>query len=187
MKIAQVSPVFERVPPTGYGGTERVISYLTEELVRQGHDVTLFASGDSITTAKLESTVEHSMRPGNGNHTWLAYLTTQLDMVVNLAPEFDVIHFHTDYLHFPLARRMETPHISTLHGRLDLPELVPLLRHFSDCPLASISQSQRQPLPWANWQGMVYHGLPPDLYSFQPEHGNYFLFIGRVSPEKRID
>jgi glycosyltransferase involved in cell wall biosynthesis len=187
MKIAQVAPVFERVPPTGYGGTERVISYLTEELVRQGHDVTLFASGDSITAAALHSAAPHSIRAGNDNHSWLAYLTMQLDMVAELESSFDVIHFHTDYTHFPLARRLRTPHLTTLHGRLDLPELVPLLRHFSDCPLISISESQRSPLPWADWQGMVYHGLPPDLYSFQPERGDYFLFVGRVSPEKRID
>jgi glycosyltransferase involved in cell wall biosynthesis len=187
MKIAQIAPLFERVPPTGYGGTERVISYLTEELVRQGHDVTLFASGDSVTTARLESVVPHSIRPAHGNQSWLAYLTMQMDMVADLAPSFDVIHFHTDYMHFPLARRLRTPHLTTLHGRLDLPELVPLLRHFSDCPLTSISESQRRPLPWANWQGLVYHGLPPDLYSFQPERGDYFLFVGRVSPEKRID
>jgi glycosyltransferase involved in cell wall biosynthesis len=187
MKIAQVAPVFERVPPSGYGGTERVISYLTEELVREGHEVTLFASGDSITAARLQAAVGHSIRPGVGSQSWLGYLTIQMDMVADLAASFDVIHFHTDCVHFPLARRLGTPHVTTLHGRLDLPELVPLMRRFSDCPLISISESQRRPLPWANWAGTVYHGLPPDLYSFQPEPGNYFLFIGRVSPEKRID
>jgi glycosyltransferase involved in cell wall biosynthesis len=187
MKIAQVAPIFERVPPTAYGGTERVISYLTEELVRQGHEVTLFASGDSVTSATLQSAVEHSIRPGRDNQSWLAYLTIQMDMVADLASSFDVIHYHTDSIHFPLARRLRTPHLTTLHGRLDLPELVPLMRHFHDCPLVSISESQRRPLPWADWKGTVYHGLPPDLYSFQPDAGDYFLFVGRVSPEKRID
>ncbi|MBI1891841.1 MAG: glycosyltransferase family 4 protein [Burkholderiales bacterium] len=187
MKIAQVSPLFERVPPRAYGGTERVISYLTEELVRQGHEVTLFASGDSITQAKLISSTEKSMRPQAGDNSWMAYHIIQMEQLAELANQFDVIHFHTDYLHFPLARRLATPHVTTLHGRLDLPELLPLYRHFPTNPLVSISDSQRKPLNFANWQGTVHHGLPPNLYSFAREHGEYFLFIGRVSPEKRID
>lgn len=189
MKIAQVSPLFESVPPKAYGGTERVISYLTEELVRRGHDVTLFAAGDSITRAHLVPAIAESIRPDMSQHrqTWMAYHCIQMDQVAELADRFDVIHFHTDYLHFPLARTFRTPHVTTLHGRLDFDELLPLCKHFADVPLVSISQSQRSPLPWANWVETVYHGLPPDLYSFQPDHGNYFVFIGRVSPEKRLD
>jgi glycosyltransferase involved in cell wall biosynthesis len=187
MKIAQVSPLFERVPPKAYGGTERVISYLTEELVRQGHDVTLFAAGDSITCARLVPAIGESLRQDTGRQSWLAYHTIQMDMVSELASTFDIIHFHTEYLHFPIARKFCTPHVTTLHGRLDLPELVPLYKRFPDCPLVSISNHQRTPLPWINWCGTVHHGLPPDLYSFQPASGNYFTFIGRISPEKRID
>lgn len=187
MKIAQVSPLFESVPPKGYGGTERVISYLTEELVRLGHDVTLFASGDSVTKARLIPAIAASARPDMTQRSWLAYHTIQMDLVAQQAHEFDVIHFHTDYLHFPLAKALGTPYITTFHGRLDIPELEPLCRHFSDVPLISISNSQRTPLPWANWCETVYHGLPSDLYSFAPEPGNYFVFIGRLSPEKRVD
>ena len=187
MKIAQVAPLFERVPPIAYGGTERVVSYLTEELVRQGHEVTLFASGDSITEAHLVATVERSLRLASLQQDWLMYQTVLLDQVGSMAEEFDVIHFHTDYLHFPLAKRLPVPHVTTLHGRLDLPELVPLYRHFCDMPLISISNSQRSPLPWLPWQGTVYHGLPLDLYSFSPKADDYFVFVGRISPEKRVD
>lgn len=187
MKIAQVSPLFERVPPKAYGGTERIISYLTEELIRLGHDVTLFASGDSITGACLVPAIDESFRLDAVQRTWLAYHTIQMDLVSQLAHTFDVIHFHTEYLHFPIARKFSTPHITTLHGRQDLPELVTLYKHFSDVPLISISDSQRIPLPWANWYGTVYHGLPPDLYSFRSEPDNYFVYIGRISLEKRVD
>lgn len=187
MKIAQVSPVFERVPPKAYGGTERVISYLTEELVRQGHDVTLFAAGDSITAARLVPGIPESVRLDPQRQEWMIYLTLMLDRLREMAEEFDIIHFHTDYLHFPLARAMPVPHVTTLHGRLDLPELVPLYRHFSDTPLVSISQSQRGPLPWVNWCDTVYHGLPNDLYEFRVKPGEYFAFVGRISPEKRVD
>lgn len=187
MKIAQVSPLFESVPPKHYGGTERVISYLTEELVRQGHEVTLFASGDSVTAAQLIAPVAESLRPDMMRYPWLAYHTIEMDLLTELADSFDVIHFHTDYLHFPIAKKLSTPHITTLHGRLDLPELTPLYRRFPDMPLVSISDSQRSPLPWVNWRATVYHGLPPDLYAFEPQPSNYFVFIGRISPEKRVD
>jgi glycosyltransferase involved in cell wall biosynthesis len=187
MKIAQVAPIFERVPPKGYGGTERVVSYLTEELVRQGHEVTLFASGDSITSADLISVVDHSVRLDPQRQEWLVYQMMLLDKVAELAAVFDVVHFHTEHLHLSLAKTLNVPHVTTLHGRMDLPELVPLYRHFNDSPLISISNSQRTPLPWANWYGTVYHGIPPDLYSFRPERGDYFAFIGRMSPEKRVD
>lgn len=187
MKIAQVSPLFESVPPKGYGGTERVVSYLTEELVRQGHEVTLFASGDSHTSAQLISTVKESVRNSVLDQSWLAYHLIQLDQVIEMASEFDVIHFHTDFLHFPTAKNLETPYITTMHGRLDLPYLVPLYRHFSEQPLISISDSQRTPVPWANWLTTVYHGMPTDLHQYESNPGDYFLFIGRLSPEKRVD
>ena len=187
MRIAQVAPLFERVPPKAYGGTERVVSYLTEELVRQGHEVTLFATGDSITRARLVSPLSASVRVDFRSMVWLAYQAIQLDMIAESADQFDVIHFHNDYLSFPLAKALHTPYVATLHGRLDLPELVPLYRHFTDTPLVSISNNQRTPLPWVNWCGTVYHGLPPQLYPFQPEPEDYFAFIGRISPEKRLD
>jgi glycosyltransferase involved in cell wall biosynthesis len=187
MKIAQVSPIFERVPPKAYGGTERVISYLTEELVRQGHEVTLFASGDSITKARLVSTIEESRRFDPEQLEWLVYHTVMIDSVADMADAFDVIHFHTDYFHFPLAKKLHVPHVTTLHGRLDLPALVPLYRHFHDVPLVSISNSQRTPLPRVNWRATIHHGLPNDLYAFNPTPGDYFAFIGRISPEKRVD
>ncbi|KIF83270.1 glycosyltransferase family 4 protein [Noviherbaspirillum autotrophicum] len=187
MKIAQVSPLFESVPPKHYGGTERVISYLTEELVHQGHEVTLFASGDSTTEARLIAPCAQSLRPEMLRYPWLAYHTIQMDMVAEMASEFDVLHFHTDYLHFPIAKRLGTAHVTTLHGRLDLPELEPLYKRFPHIPVVSISNSQRAPLPWGDWHATVYHGLPDNLYSFVPEAGNYFVFIGRISPEKRLD
>lgn len=187
MKIAQVAPLYESVPPKLYGGTERVVSYLTEELVRQGHDVTLFASGDSETSAQLIPSCERALRLDPSCKDKLAHHMVLLDQVFELAHEFDVIHFHIDYLHFPLSRRWEAPHVTTLHGRLDLPDLVPLYRQFSDVPVVSISDSQRKPLPWLNWQGTVYHGLPDELASFHPNADRYFMFVGRISPEKRID
>lgn len=187
MKIAQVSPIFESVPPKAYGGTERVISYLTEELVKQGHEVTLFASGDSVTAARLVSPIAQSLRPDLARPSWLSYHAIEMDLVAELAHSFDVIHFHTDFLHFPLARQLNVPHVTTLHGRLDLADLQPLFRHFHDVPVVSISDNQRTPLPEANWQDTVYHGLPADLYAFQEKPGDYFAFIGRISYEKRVD
>jgi glycosyltransferase involved in cell wall biosynthesis len=187
MKIAQVSPIFERVPPAAYGGTERVVSYLTEELVKQGHDVTLFASGDSTTRAQLVSVTDKSIRLDPQRQDWLIYLMMMLDQVSELAAAFDVVHFHTDFVHFPIAKLLNTAHITTLHGRLDFPELVPFYKHFSKMPLVSISNSQRAPLPDVLWTGTVYHGLPSEMYTFQPEAGDYFAFIGRISPEKGVD
>jgi glycosyltransferase involved in cell wall biosynthesis len=187
LKIAQVAPLFESVPPKTYGGTERVVSYLTEELVRQGHDVTLFASGDSVTRATLISCTERSLRLDLNCIDQLAHQVVLLEQVYKDVRDFDLIHFHTDYLHFPLSRRERVPQLTTLHGRLDLPDLVPLYREFREMPLISISDAQREPLPWVNWLATVYHGLPEDLYTLQEEPGKYLAFLGRISPEKRVD
>ena len=187
MRIAQVAPLFESVPPKAYGGTERVVSYLTEALIALGHEVTLFASGDSITSAELVPIVERSLRLDPTQPYWLPWHTLMLDEVFQRARQFDVIHFHIDYLHYPLARRCPTPCLTTFHGRLDLPELAPLHRHFSDMPVVSISDYQRRPLPHANWLGTVHHGLPGGLYRFHPTAEDYFVFVGRISPEKRVD
>ena len=188
MKIAQVSPLFESVPPKLYGGTERIVSYLTEELVRLGHDVTLFASGDSNTRAKLRAASPEALRLSAGIFNRDAPLVTLLEQALgSAAAEFDVIHSHLDFIGFPLARRCATPVITTMHGRLDLPELVPVFREFSEMPLISISNAQRRPLPWCNWEATVYHGLPSSLYSFHPHPGKYLAFLGRISPEKRPD
>jgi glycosyltransferase involved in cell wall biosynthesis len=187
MRIAQVAPLYESVPPRLYGGTERVVSYLTEELVEQGHEVTLFASGDSVSKARLIASCPRALRLAQHVTDPLAYHYVHLEQVFEQAESFDFIHFHTDYLHFPLARRHMTPHITTLHGRLDIPDLVPLYKRFTEMPLVSISDTQRQPLSWANWQGTVYHGLPTDLYECRKEPGEYLAFLGRISPEKRLD
>jgi glycosyltransferase involved in cell wall biosynthesis len=187
LRIAQVAPLYESVPPKLYGGTERVVSYLTEELVRQGHDVTLFASGDSQTSAQLVSPCPRSLRLNPQVRDPIAYHMIMLDQVWERADDFDVIHFHTDYLHFAAMRRCDTPRITTLHGRLDLPDLPPLYRRFSQEPLVSISDSQRRPLEWANWAGTVYHGLPSNLCEFHPKASDYLAFVGRMSPEKRPD
>ena len=187
MKIAQVAPLYESVPPAGYGGTERVVSWLTEELVRLGHDVTLFASGDSRTAAKLISGSAKSLRTLSDCRDALAHHIVSLDKVRKHRGEFDVIHFHTDYLHFPLCREWRVNHLTTLHGRLDLSDLVPLYREFRDVPLVSISKKQQEPLPHVNWVGNVYHGLPENLLRFHRGPGQYLAFIGRISPEKRPD
>src|SRR5690349_7048001 len=187
MRIAQVAPLFESVPPKYYGGTERVVSYLTEELVRQGHDVTLFASGDSVTEAKLVAASRRSLRLDKHCVDQIAHHVLMLERVVQRASSFDVIHYHVDYLHFPYSRRHATPHLTTLHGRLDIPDLKPLYREFRDMPVVSISEAQREPLPYANWIGTVHHGLPADLYGFHAKPGDYAAFIGRVAPEKRVD
>jgi glycosyltransferase involved in cell wall biosynthesis len=170
-----------------YGGTERVVSYLTEELVRQGHEVTLFASGDSITQAHLVAPCERSLRLDPGCVDQVAHHILMLEQFYQQADNFDMIHFHIDYLHFPISRRYGLPHLTTLHGRLDIPDLVPLYEEFREMPIVSVSNAQREPLSWANWQGTVYHGLPVELYPYQPAHGDYLAFLGRISPEKRLD
>src|SRR5215831_17164160 len=187
MKIAQVSPLHESVPPEQYGGTERVVSYLTEELVNRGVEVTLFASGDSVTSADLVACSQRSLRTDPGCADPLIYHYMMLEEVFKRASQFDLIHFHVDYLHFPLSRRSRISQLSTLHGRLDLPDLAPLYRQFRDMPLVSISVAQRRPIPWAQWLGTVYHGLPEDLFKFHEAPGDYLAFLGRVSPEKRVD
>jgi glycosyltransferase involved in cell wall biosynthesis len=187
MRIAQVAPLCERVPPKLYGGTERVVAFLTDELVNQGHDVTLFASGDSETLATLAPMCPRAQRLDGGRMDTLAEHILMIERVLQRAGEFDLVHFHIAQMHFPIARRLPTPHVTTLHGRLDMPELVPLYREFADIPIVSISDAQRSPLPDAGWIGTVYHGLPPCLLRFQPSPGSYLAFLGRISPEKRVD
>jgi glycosyltransferase involved in cell wall biosynthesis len=187
MRIAQVAPIAESVPPKLYGGTERVVSWLTEELVRLGHDVTLFASGDSITAGRLISVWPRALRLTRPHADPVAAQTILLDQVAERAAEFDVIHCHIDWLHFPLLCRQRVPWFTTLHGRLDLPGLPALVERFPDARFVSISGHQRLPLSGASWLGTVHHGLPPDLFgpSFAP--GSYLAFLGRLSPEKGPD
>lgn len=187
MRIAQVSPLNEAVPPRFYGGTERVVSYLTEELVAMGHDVTLFASGDSATSARLVPCCPQALRldPCVENRT--AHHLVQLEKVMAAAETFDVIHCHGDILHYPWARRSPVPVLTTLHGRQNIPDLAPLYREFDDLPLASISDAQRRPIPWARWVATVYHGLPEDLLRPTLRRGSYLAFLGRFSHEKRFD
>ncbi len=187
MRIAQVAPLIESVPPKHYGGTERIVSYLTEELVRVGHDVTLFASGDSVTSARLIASCQRSLRKNERCKDPVAREVLLLDHLIEQIDEFDLIHFHTGYLHFPICRYLRVPHVTTLHGRLDIPELVPVFDRFRNERLISISNAQRQPLSWANWQATIYHGLPKDLFQFYPDRGDYLAFLGRISPEKRVD
>src|SRR5262245_44497963 len=187
MKIAQIAPLYESVPPKFYGGTERVVSYLTEELVRRGHDVTLFASGDSVTSAKLVKCSERSLRLDPKCKDRFAYHMMMLDKVFEDPDKFDIFHFHIDYLHFPMSRLANIKRLTTLHGRLDLPDLVPVYKQFSNEPLVSISNSQRKPLDWANWQRTIYHGLPIELYPFHEKPQPYLAFLGRISPEKGLD
>jgi glycosyltransferase involved in cell wall biosynthesis len=189
MKIAQVAPLMESVPPKLYGGTERIVSYLTEELVRQGHEVTLFASGDSETTASLNVTVPAALRLNPAIKDPLVYMVLQLEEVRRRAHEFDIIHFHSDYLHFPLIRALGlTNTVTTMHGRLDVPDYRVLLDRFRDAPLVSISANQRLPLDQCHWAGTVHHGLPDSICGWTPvARGDYVAFLGRISPEKRLD
>jgi len=187
MRIAQVAPLIESVPPKHYGGTERIVAYLTEELVRLGHKVTLFASGDSITSAELVPVCRRSFRENKRATDYLSHEVLLMDHVMQRSGEFDVIHFHTGCLHYLISRHLTVPHVTTLHGRLDTPELLRLYERFREMPMISISNAQRAPWPCANWQATIYHGLPQDLFQFHPEHGGYLAFLGRVSPEKRVD
>lgn len=186
MRIAQVAPLAESVPPRLYGGTERVVSWLTEELVGQGHDVTLFASGDSTTSAELVRSVPEGLRlSGIRDHT--ASLLVMLDDVRRRAADFDIIHFHIDLLQFPLFKKPTDKCLTTLHGRLDLADFHPVYRTFSAMPLVSISASQRRPLPVANWLATIQHGLPPGPAPIGKQGAGYLAFLGRIAPEKRPD
>lgn len=188
MRIAQVAPLYESVPPKLYGGTERVISYLTEELVRQGHEVTLFASADSVTNATLRPQCDRALRlEGSRVIDPLAHHIRMLEALAREADAFDMVHFHIDYLHFPVTRRENIVSLTTLHGRLDLTDTLPVYREFPEMSLVSISDSQRIPMPWANWAGTVHHGLPERLFQFHESPGKYLAFLGRISPEKRVD
>ena len=188
LRIAQIAPLFESVPPKLYGGTERVVSYITEELVRRGHEVTLFASGDSQTRAKLAPGCERALRllgrPELGSSLQLAMLA---EVFTGARHRFDIVHSHIDYWSFPFARLTQIPTLSTMHGRLDIEELHQVYRRFPEAALVSISNAQRVPLAQMNWVDTVYHGLPRDLLRFNPRRGNYLAFIGRISPEKRPD
>ena len=186
MKIAQVAPLIERVPPRLYGGTERIVSYLTEELVRLGHDVTLFASGDSVTTAELAPCCTRALRLDATVRDIIPHLL-MIDKVRERAKEFDVFHFHIDFFHFPLFRSLAARTLTTLHGRQDLADLKPFYFRFGEMPLVSVSNDQRKPLSQANYVATIHHGIPPDLHRPSFEQGSYLAFLGRISPEKRPD
>ena len=187
MRIAQISPLTEAVPPQLYGGTERVISWLTEELVGLGHDVVLFASGDSRTSAQLKAVWPRALRLDGSIRDPMGLHMTMLEQVRRQAGEFDFMHFHLDYYPFSLFSRQSTPFVTTLHGRLDLPELQPVFSTFASVPIISISNSQRRPVPQANWVNTVCHGLPAHLLTPQPLTPSYLAFLGRISPEKSVD
>jgi glycosyltransferase involved in cell wall biosynthesis len=187
MRIAQISPLYESVPPKLYGGTERVVHNLTEELIARGHEVTLFASGDSSTSATLVPACKNALRLDADCIDPIIHHFTLMEMVEKQSDKFDIIHSHIDYLYFPIMRRSSNTYLTTLHGRLDIPELQPLFNEFREIPLVSISDSQRKPVRFSNWKGTVYHGLPLDMYHFNKKGGDYLVFVGRVSPEKRVD
>jgi glycosyltransferase involved in cell wall biosynthesis len=187
MKIAQVAPLIESVPPRLYGGTERIVSYLTEELVRLGHDVTLFASGDSITSAELATCCTRALRLDPTVCDIIPHFMLMIDKVRERAEEFDVLHFHIDLFHFPLFRSLAARTLTTLHGRQDLGDLKPFYYRFGEMPLVSISNDQRKPLPHANFVATIHHGIPADLHRPSFEQGSYLAFLGRISPEKRPD
>ena len=188
MKIAQIAPLMESVPPRLYGGTERIVSYLTDELVRLGHEVTLFASADSITGAELVGCVSMALRLDGNVRDPIPYYMLMLDRVRELAEEFDILHFHIDQFHFPLFRQLAGRTVTTLHGRQDLPDLKPLYIGFSEMPLVSISNDQRRPIANANFVATVHHGIPPSLHTpiYNPR-GGYVAFLGRISAERRPD
>jgi glycosyltransferase involved in cell wall biosynthesis len=184
MNVAQVAPLAEPVPPKLYGGTERVVSWLTEELIAQGHEVTLFASGDSVTRARLVPVIPRATRLRRPRPDPSVVAALLLEAVTEAADEFDVIHFHIDWIHLPLMHRLSTPFLTTCHGRLDLSGLSELIQKFPEAPFISISDSQRAPLPDAHWLGTVYHGMPVDLYQPSFEQGKYLAFLGRITPDK---
>ncbi len=187
MRIAQIAPLYESVPPKFYGGTERIVSFLTEELVRQGHEVTLFASGDAITQARLCAITPRALRLDTHYVDRIAPHIVLVERVFQAAAQFDVLHFHIDYLHFPLLRRQTAPALTTLHGRLDLPELHLLYQEFHEVQVVSISNAQRRPLAWLRWLGTVYHGIPADAHAFRASSEPYLAFVSRFSPEKGAD
>jgi glycosyltransferase involved in cell wall biosynthesis len=187
LRIAQISPLTEAVPPKLYGGTERVICWLTEELVALGHDVTLFASGDSVTSAQLEPMWPRALRLDGSVRDPNALHMTMIEQVCRRAREFDLLHFHLDYYPFSAMSRQSTPFVTTLHGRLDLPEHQPVFSTFSTIPVVSISNAQRRPALHANWIGTVHHGMPENLLTPEPAEPTYLAFLGRISPEKRVD
>jgi glycosyltransferase involved in cell wall biosynthesis len=187
LRIAQISPLTEAVPPKFYGGTERVISWLTEELVALGHKVTLFASGDSVTSARLEPMWPTALRLDGSVRDPNALHMSMIEQIAQRAREFDLLHFHLDYYPFSVMSRQSTPFLTTLHGRLDLPEHEPVFSTFPNVPLVSISNAQRRPAPKANWIGTVYHGMPENLLKPVPADPCYLAFLGRISPEKRVD
>ena len=187
MRIAQVSSLMEAVPPKLYGGTERIVSFLTEELVEMGHDVTLFASGDSVTSAKLDPCWPQAMRLDADAKDYLAPHIMMVETIARRAADFDIIHLHIDYLGYPILSRVGVPFVTTLHGRLDLPVLPPLYSMFPQVQVVSISDSQRAPLPEANYISTIHHGLPTELLRQGPGDGGYLAFIGRISPEKAPD
>ena len=187
MRIAQVAPLAESVPPLLYGGTERIVSYLTEELVNLGHDVTLYASGDSQTRANLVGGCPRALWRDPDIRETLPHQVRLLELVARDMEKFDVIHFHCDYVHFPLVRRDRCRSLTTMHGWMHAPDLQPILDEYRELPLVSISDDQRRPVPHANWQATVYHGLPPDLFAFHAKPQGYLAFLGRLSPEKRVD
>jgi glycosyltransferase involved in cell wall biosynthesis len=188
MRIAQIAPLTEAVPPRLYGGTERIVSYLTEELVHLGHDVTVFASGDSRTRATLVPCCPRALRMDPSVRDPLPHILIMLDEVRRREGEFDILHFHVDLMHFPILRDIAARTVTTLHGRLDLRDLQPFYRAFPEFPLVSISNDQRKPMPPVNWAATIHHGLPLDLLRFNSApHGGYLAFLGRISPEKRPD
>jgi glycosyltransferase involved in cell wall biosynthesis len=187
MKIAQVAPLIESVPPKLYGGTERVVSYLTEALTSKGHEVTLFASGDSQTSAQLQSVIDQALRLHPEQPDPLAWQIIQLEQLRRQASQFDIIHFHIDIINFPLTCLIKTPSVTTLHGRLDLPHMPTFFSLFPHVPVISISDSQRTPLPFAHWKGTVYNGIPPESYHFNASPVGYLAFLGRIAPEKGIE
>ena len=187
MRIAQIAPLTEAIPPKLYGGTERVVSWLTEELVALGHDVTLFASGDSMTTAKLEPMWPRALRLDGSVRDPVALHMTMLEKVRQRADEFDLLHVHLDYYPFSLFSRQSTPYITTLHGRLDLPEHQQVFNTFTSVPVISISDTQRRPVPQAHWVRTIHHGLPAQLLAPRSAKSEYLAFLGRIAPEKAVD